>query len=188
MNYIIVTFDENMMTTGPSSVTNPQNWALLENGSQMVGGIQEIYFGLNEAAALSQDSQFANLGLPTAGSNKYEAVLMLNGTGRLIPPRAWRSLVSGRLSDHGLEFAARRRRQSAGTHRLHAPGLRHLPQFRRAGADRRAVAGLRFGGAPRATTILAGAVLTTGVTITVTSAAASPRAACRSTSSLTAKP
>ena len=95
LGYIIVTFDENMMTTGSSSVTDPQNWSLLENGVQLLGGIQQIYFGLNEAAMLSQYSQYASLGLPTTSSNKFEAVLILNGTGAFNPATGLQSLAAG---------------------------------------------------------------------------------------------
>ncbi len=71
LSYMVVTFDEDMMTTGPNSVTNPNNWAVMKDGVLLTGGISQIYYGMNEAAT--------RLGAPA--SNKWEAVLVLNGSG-----------------------------------------------------------------------------------------------------------
>ena len=95
MQYVAVTFDEPMMTTGTSSVTNPQNWALMQNGTVINGGIAKIYYGLNMASQLGQWSiedpadygqngkfgDFTGL-LNAPASNKFEAVLVLDGNGQ----------------------------------------------------------------------------------------------------------
>ena len=98
LRYIVVTFDENMMTSGPSSVTNPQNWALLENGSQVVGGIQQIYFGLNEAAMLSQTRSTQTSACQPRAATSIEAVLMLNGSGAIDPATGLRRCRSGNIT------------------------------------------------------------------------------------------
>ena len=54
LQYLVVTFDESMMTAGASSVTNPANWALMKNGTIVNGGISKIYYGLNMASQLRQ--------------------------------------------------------------------------------------------------------------------------------------
>ncbi|MGW8256409.1 MAG: hypothetical protein ACWGMZ_02875, partial [Thermoguttaceae bacterium] len=72
LDYVIVTFDEAMMTTGVNSVTNTANWALLKDGLNINGGINKIYYGMNMAQSM---------GLSTTASNKYEAVLILDGNG-----------------------------------------------------------------------------------------------------------
>ncbi|MEE8452225.1 MAG: hypothetical protein V3R99_09930, partial [Thermoguttaceae bacterium] len=54
---LVVVFDEAMLTQGPDSVTNPDNWVLLRNGVEMEDIISSITFGLNPA------------------TNKYEALL-----------------------------------------------------------------------------------------------------------------
>jgi len=77
LNFITVTFDEEMMAgADPSSVTDPENWALMRDGIEMVGGISEIYFGMNMAADLA-----TAFGLNPFGSNKWEAVIVLDGNG-----------------------------------------------------------------------------------------------------------
>ncbi len=67
--YLVVSFDENMDTTGGStganSVLNPSNWSLVKNGTARSGGISKIDFGMNEANTL--------FGAPA--DNRYEAVL-----------------------------------------------------------------------------------------------------------------
>ena len=169
LNYIIVTFDENMMTTGASSVTNPQNWALLDNGSQMVGGIQEIFFGLNEAAALSQDAQFAGLGLPAAGSNKYEAVLILNGTGAVNPATGLQSLVSGDYTITALNSLRDAYGNPLGRNGYTPQGYVISRSF-----DVLAPTGGQSQVSGPATTVLASAVAASDTTITVSSAAGFP--------------
>ena len=76
MNCVVVTFDSDMMTTGPNSVTNPSDWALLLNGNLVTNGIGTIYYGMNEAAL---NPLFASLHAPA--TNKWQAVIMLNGQG-----------------------------------------------------------------------------------------------------------
>ena len=124
MQYMVVTFDEPMMTTGSSSVTNAQNWALMQNGTVINGGIAKIYYGLNMASQLGQwsiqdpadYSQFASF-LNSPASNKFEAVLVLDGNGQAAGTP---SLVQRQLSNRGPQFAARRGRKSLGP-----DGLRH---------------------------------------------------------------
>jgi putative transposon-encoded protein len=72
VSYIIITFDENMMTNTSLAgcVTDLSNWALLVNGVVLNGGIYHVEFGMNRAR---------DLGLSNTGSNKYEAVLYLDG-------------------------------------------------------------------------------------------------------------
>ena len=65
--YLVVTFDENMMTSGPDSVTNLNNWSLTTGG--VATAISQIYFGLNENHVLYPDKPI---------TNKWEAVLLLN--------------------------------------------------------------------------------------------------------------
>jgi hypothetical protein len=70
--YIIVTFNEAMMTD-PSKdgcVTKLSNWSLLLDGAELNGGIYHVEYGMNRAR---------DLGLRSVGSNKYEAVLYLDG-------------------------------------------------------------------------------------------------------------
>jgi hypothetical protein len=76
MNYLVVTFDSDMMTTGPNSVTNPNNWSLLLNGTPLTNGISAIYYGMNEAA---DNPLFASL--HASATNKWQAVIVLNGQG-----------------------------------------------------------------------------------------------------------
>ncbi len=76
LNYIVVGFDEDMMREGTFSVTDPDNWVLLKDGVELVGGISQIYFGMNMGAELA-----TTYGLDVPGSNKWEAVLVLDGNG-----------------------------------------------------------------------------------------------------------
>ena len=75
-NTVILTFDEDMMTTGLDSVTNPANYELLDNGTVVPGGISEIDFGMNRGYDWAQ----ANGGTSWVPTNKWEAVLTLNQT------------------------------------------------------------------------------------------------------------
>lgn len=76
LGQLVVTFDEDMMRVDPKSlgreITNPNNWVLLDNGQAVQGGVVSVQFGLNMAA---------DLGLASAGSNKWEAVLTFDGNG-----------------------------------------------------------------------------------------------------------
>jgi hypothetical protein len=71
IEFLVVSFDENMTTTGANSITDPRNWALLKDGTSISGGIRSIEFGMNKAA---------DLGLGPR-SNKWEAVLQFDGNG-----------------------------------------------------------------------------------------------------------
>lgn len=71
LEFLIVSFDEDMMTTGPNSVTNPANWALTESGRIVQGAISQIEYGMNKAW---------NLGLGPK-TNKFEAVIRFDGNG-----------------------------------------------------------------------------------------------------------
>ncbi|HYW80402.1 MAG TPA: hypothetical protein VE890_12535, partial [Thermoguttaceae bacterium] len=68
---LVVVFDERMMTTGPDSVTNVDNWVLRRNGVEVSGVIAEIRFGLNKA------SEMGLFGAEV--TNKWEAVVTLDG-------------------------------------------------------------------------------------------------------------
>ncbi len=76
MQYLVVTFDSDMLTTGTNSVTNVNNWELLLNGTLLTDGISEIYYGMNEAA---DNPLFASL--HATATNKWQAVIVLNGKG-----------------------------------------------------------------------------------------------------------
>ena len=95
---LIVTFTEDMMdwlkvTTNISestmesnkthSVTNPENWILLKDGSIVDNAISEIYFGMNASA----DPYIQRQGITALEQNKWEAVVIFNpdvefGSGR----------------------------------------------------------------------------------------------------------
>ena len=73
MSFVIVTFDENMATSGPESVTNPANYSLLLDGAAVLGMVKDnISYGLNQAYLM---------GLTATPTNKWEAVLMIDGNG-----------------------------------------------------------------------------------------------------------
>ena len=76
LQYIVVTFDEDMMRDGIHSILDPENWALMRDGIEVQGGISQVFFGMNAAADLA-----SSLGLNAAGSNKWEAVIVLDGNG-----------------------------------------------------------------------------------------------------------
>jgi hypothetical protein len=71
---IVVTFDEALCTTGgpggANSVTNLNNWTLTKDGMVLSSGIYSVKYDLNEAYTL---------GLSSAPSGKYEAVVTLDG-------------------------------------------------------------------------------------------------------------
>lgn len=79
--FVVVTFDEDMMTTGLDSVTNPDNWELLKNGVPLLGGIKAIYYGMNKSADLAKNDPVKFAALSRIPTNKYEAVLELDGNG-----------------------------------------------------------------------------------------------------------
>ncbi len=67
---MIVDFDENLWTkgglTGDNSVLNLNNWEIDRGGIPMIGSIESVQFGLNQAYAS---------GLETAPADKYQAVI-----------------------------------------------------------------------------------------------------------------
>lgn len=71
IDFLVASFDEEMMTTGPSAITDPRNWALLKDGTSITGGIRSIEYGMNKAA---------DLGLGPR-SNKFEVILQFDGNG-----------------------------------------------------------------------------------------------------------
>ncbi|MDY0168654.1 MAG: trypsin-like serine protease, partial [Thermoguttaceae bacterium] len=75
--YIVVVFDEDMMREGRHAVTNPENWALLHDGVELPGGISRVFFGMNAASDLAP----ILWGGQVTGSNKWEAVIELDGNG-----------------------------------------------------------------------------------------------------------
>ena len=68
-NYIVLTFDEDMLNSGQDAVTDLDNYRLLANGVELTGGIVHIDYGLNKAAEI----------FGTLPTNKWEAVLTLDG-------------------------------------------------------------------------------------------------------------
>ncbi|NLE36993.1 MAG: S1 family peptidase, partial [Pirellulaceae bacterium] len=79
MQYVVVTFTEAMNTASAThSVLNPENWSLInvETGAEINGGISQILYGMN----ISVD-----LGLADVGSNKWEAVLVIDANGAATP-------------------------------------------------------------------------------------------------------
>jgi subtilisin-like proprotein convertase family protein/secreted trypsin-like serine protease len=82
VQYLILTFDEDMLQTGADRVTNPANYALLRGGIAVPGAIVRVQYGLNLA------SQLAGTVDPLTGkaydlnpnkTNKYEAILTFDG-------------------------------------------------------------------------------------------------------------
>ena len=82
MNYIVVSFDEDMMNTGSTgvnSVTNAANWALMKDGVLLSGGIGKVYYGMNEGYYYSL--KYGDPNNPLPATNKWEAVIVLDGNG-----------------------------------------------------------------------------------------------------------
>ena len=76
---IIVTFDEDMYnnpTHTGDAVTNPANYALLIDGVEIVGGISQVFYGLDVAYYMSPE-----YGLNAQRTNKYQAVLVVDANG-----------------------------------------------------------------------------------------------------------
>ncbi len=76
---IAVTFDEelldNVAHTGDAA-TNPANYALLIDGMEVAGGINQVFFGLDKAHELSPQ-----YGLSAQQTNKWQAVLIVDANG-----------------------------------------------------------------------------------------------------------
>ena len=83
---VIVSFDEDMLTTGPDSVTSLNNWELLKNGVKLPGGIKAIHYGMNLAADLYEQDPVKWASLNPVRTNKYEAVFELDGNGSEADP------------------------------------------------------------------------------------------------------
>jgi hypothetical protein len=74
VSQFVLTFSEDLSTqsgtAGASSILNPLNWQLTDNGIAINGGVNKVVYGLNEAYLLGLESQ---------PSNKYEAVVTFDG-------------------------------------------------------------------------------------------------------------
>ena len=120
LNYIVVTFDEDMMTTGSHSVTNVNNWSLLKDGNLVTGGISQIYYGLNEARHAVRNGGQQQVGSRDCVQRRRQQ-----------PKR--HDLLAGRpLRAGGHQCPARQGRQRPGPHRLH-PQRHNLQPFLRRG-------------------------------------------------------
>ena len=73
---LVVTFDEEMLTTSDYSILDPDNWALLKDGVEILGGVSEIDFGMNLASSMAEP-MFDEY----VGANKWEAILTLDANG-----------------------------------------------------------------------------------------------------------
>ncbi|MBN1394651.1 MAG: trypsin-like serine protease, partial [Pirellulales bacterium] len=76
---VVVTFDEDMLDNAAHSgdaVTNPNNYSLLVDGIEVVGGISQVFYGLDVAYYLSPE-----YGLNAQLTNKYQAVLIVDANG-----------------------------------------------------------------------------------------------------------
>ena len=82
VQYLILTFDEDMLQSGDDSVTNPANYALLRGGISVPGAVVRVEYGLNKASELSGLTDLLTGEVydfnPNA-SNKYEAILTFDG-------------------------------------------------------------------------------------------------------------
>ena len=82
VQYLVLTFDEDMLQSGDDRVTNPANYELLRGGIKVPGAIVRVEYGLNKASELSgaidpltgQPYQFSS-----NATNKYEAILTFDG-------------------------------------------------------------------------------------------------------------
>ena len=73
VQYLVLTFDEDMLTTGDDSVTNPANYKLFYRDAALPNGIVNVQYGLSKAAELATAD-----GLNPIPSGKWEAVLTLD--------------------------------------------------------------------------------------------------------------
>jgi len=78
LQYLVVTFDEEMLARGPYSLTNPDYYTITLDGTELDGAVAEVYFGMNKSADLADE-----LGITPLRVNKWEAVLVLDGNGGL---------------------------------------------------------------------------------------------------------
>ncbi|NLF09863.1 MAG: hypothetical protein GX594_18065, partial [Pirellulaceae bacterium] len=76
---VVVTFDEAMydnVTHTGDAVTNPANYALLIDGVEIVGGINQVFYGKDIAYYMSGE-----YGLNAQLTNKYQAILIVDANG-----------------------------------------------------------------------------------------------------------
>ncbi len=79
---ITLTFNEDMLTSGLDSVTNPANYRLLRDQVEIFGAVVQVAYGLNKASDLAgtinplTGSPYDLNPIPT---NKWEAVITLDG-------------------------------------------------------------------------------------------------------------
>ncbi len=77
-NVVVVTFSEELETSGVNSVTNVSNWALFKDGVLITDGIDSISFGMNRAYDLYAGNSPIYDGLNVTQSNTWQAVVVLN--------------------------------------------------------------------------------------------------------------
>jgi large repetitive protein len=53
VQYLVLTFDEDMLQSGDDSVTNPANYALLRGGINVPGSVIRVEYGLNKTSEMS---------------------------------------------------------------------------------------------------------------------------------------
>ena len=128
MPYVVVTFDQSMMTTGgatgANSVLNPHNWALMLGGTLVSGGVDHISYGMNEANT--------ELGMPA--SNKWEAIIWLKGSGNSQTQNSY--LLDGHYEARRIDDSPRCQQQRLGTNRIPAQRRDLQPFLRRRSAHR----------------------------------------------------
>ena len=89
---LVVTFDEEMATTGPGSVLNPANYRMLLNGVEINGSLKPVSFGLNPATnkweavfSIDADGNSAN-GLQAISNGQWQVVLLNSLTDKVGNP------------------------------------------------------------------------------------------------------
>lgn len=95
---LVVSFSENLIadrTTNPRSITNPSNWTLYRNGQIVPGAVVSVSFGLNQASTA---------GLVSQPTNKYEAVVVVDGDPtrsgiQPLGPGVYELVISDRVED-----------------------------------------------------------------------------------------
>ncbi len=89
VQYVVLTFDEELMTgdpdENPDSALNPENFVLFRGDQEIPFGIAKVEFGMNKAADLAGTDDGLGGSYPSAwtASNKWEAVLVIDGNGGL---------------------------------------------------------------------------------------------------------
>ncbi len=72
---VVITFDEAL---NAATATAIGNYSVLLDGVVNVGVISTIYYGLDEVAALSSNTNYSTYGFSSATTYKYQVVLILN--------------------------------------------------------------------------------------------------------------